>query len=78
MASDDGDGAMLDRYRGLERCMDHTLGKGWQERYRVPMTLNRWGALAPNQQEIDRAPQAVRLIALRCERESGVDGSAGK
>lgn len=72
------DDAMVDRYHGLERCMDRALGKGWQARYEVPMALNRWGAMEPSAREVDRAPQAVRLVALRCERESGIDGASGR
>jgi hypothetical protein len=60
---------MGDRYRDLSRCMEHAIGKGWQDRYAIHMMNNRWGALEPSEAELDSAPQAVRLADMSCRRE---------
>jgi hypothetical protein len=58
-----------DRYLDLNRCMDRTMGKGWQHRYDIHTQLNRWGVEEPSEADLDTAPQAVRMTALRCRRE---------
>ena len=64
------------RYDGLERCMARTLGAGWQERYQIHTTINRWGRAEPNGAEIDAAPQTIRVTDLQCRRQLGLSGSA--
>ena len=64
------DSDIADRYLNLNFCMDQAMGKGWQRRYDIHMLTNRWGALEASQADLDSAPQAVRVTALRCRRET--------
>ena len=64
------DSDIADRYLDLNFCMDQAMGKGWQRRYDIHMLTNRWGALEASQADLDSAPQAVRVTALRCRRET--------
>ncbi len=66
------DSNLADRYLDLSLCMERTMGKGWQHRYDIHMLTNRWGALEPSESDLDSAPQAVRVTALRCRRETSL------
>ncbi|HEY2254041.1 MAG TPA: hypothetical protein VGI11_00260 [Variovorax sp.] len=63
-----------DRYQDLARCMDRTMGRGWQDRYDIHLLTNRWGAEEPSEQDLDTAPQVIRMTALRCRREVNLTG----
>lgn len=67
-------GEMAARYRHLLRCMDQTMGKDWLLRYGIELLPNRWGALEASAHAIDEAPQAIRMVDLRCRRELNLDG----
>lgn len=64
------DSDIADRYLDLNACMDQAMGKGWQRRYDIHMSTNRWGASEASPADLDSAPQAVRVTALRCRRET--------
>lgn len=63
---------LADRYLDMSICMDRTMGKGWQRRFGIHMLTNRWGALEADESDLDTAPQAVRMTALRCRREASL------
>lgn len=65
---------MAIRYVDVQHCMEHALGKRWQDRYAIELAVNRWGAAEPTRTAIDSAPEAVRMTDLRCRRELDVAG----
>jgi hypothetical protein len=65
------------RYLDLNLCMDRAMGKGWQNRYDIHMLTNRWGVLEASAADLDTAPEAVRVTALRCRRELSLAPQAG-
>lgn len=65
---------MAQRHRDVRRCMEQSLGKRWEQRFGIDMAVNRWGEVEAVGTSIDSAPQAVRLIDLRCRRETDLAG----
>lgn len=70
-SSDSSD--MSERYLDMKRCMERTMGKGWQQRYEVELARNRWGATEPTGPSIDSAPEVVRMTDMRCRREVNIE-----
>jgi len=74
MAAVDTQTEMTARYGDVQNCMEHTLGKQWEQRYGIKLTVNRWGAVEATGSSIDSAPEAVRLTDLRCRRQLSLAG----
>jgi hypothetical protein len=64
---------MNERYLDMQRCMERTMGKNWQQRYEVELARNRWGATEPTGPSIDSAPEVVRMTDMRCRREVNIE-----
>ncbi|VTU35756.1 hypothetical protein [Variovorax sp. PBL-E5] len=64
---------MSGRYIDMQRCMERTMGKNWQQRYEVELARNRWGATEPTGPSIDSAPLVVRMTDMRCRREVNIE-----
>ena len=65
---------MAERYLDVQRCIERAMGKLWQEKYGIELTINRWGAVEAIGASIDAAPQVVRMTDLRCRRERDLAG----
>ena len=63
-----------DRYLDVQRCMERTIGKQWQEKYGIEVVRNQWGAVEVSADSIDTAPQIIRVTDLRCRRLSNLAG----
>jgi hypothetical protein len=73
-ASPDSSDEMAERYSDVQHCIERTLGKQWNERFGVEMTVNRWGAVEVTGASIDTAPEIVRVTDLRCRRQLDLAG----
>ena len=62
------------RYQDMSRCMERALGDRWQDRYGIRFKINHWGVSELGAQDVDAAPQSIRLINLQCRRELGLRG----
>lgn len=65
---------IAERYADVQHCIERTLGKHWEDRYRIELTVNRWGAVEATGASIESAPSAVRMTDLRCRRELALAG----
>jgi hypothetical protein len=72
-ASNEDSTDMSGRYLDMQRCMERTMGKNWQQRYEVELARNRWGATEPTGPSIDSAPEVVRMTDMRCRREVNIE-----
>lgn len=50
--------------------MQRALGQDWQLRYQIASEKNQWGVEQPRSQDLDRAPQVIRMFDFRCRREA--------
>jgi len=65
---------MAERYSDVQHCIERTLGKQWNEKFDIEMTVNRWGVVEATGASIDTAPQIVRMTDLRCRRQLDLAG----
>jgi opacity protein-like surface antigen len=66
--------AHAERYLDVQRCMERTIGKQWQDRFGVQVVRNRWGVEEASALSMDTAPQIVRVTDLLCRRLSNLEG----
>ena len=62
------------RYQDMSRCMERALGDRWEDRYDIRFKINHWGVSELSAQDVEAAPQSIRLIDFQCRRELGLSG----